>query len=70
MAEIPDAPWIRQAEMYGVPDNDITPDIIDCPVCGKACSTIYAKWPDVFGCENCVDVWDADEWWIEEHRRD
>lgn len=59
--EIPDADYIREAEMFGDPH---CPDVY-CPVCGEKCETIYAVGSDVFGCEHCVDVMDSDDWFRE-----
>ena len=57
---IPDAPYIREAEMYGMP----SPDPVHCPVCGKECEEIYKdKDGDVVGCEHCVQSEDAYQWW-------
>ena len=61
MSQLPDAPWIREAEMYGYPPYDV-PDV-HCPICGKECDTIYKdKFGDEVGCENCIVVEDAYEW--------
>lgn len=62
MSGLPDAPWIREAEMCGMPPYDEGPDPV-CPICGKECETIYAdKDGDVFGCDECVKIWEAYEW--------
>lgn len=55
---IPNAPYITEAERYGMPH----PVPVRCPECGEECETIYASGGTVFGCEHCVDVMDADEW--------
>ncbi len=41
-----------------------------CPVCGKACETIYYAGNDLLGCDNCIRAIDAenvdecfDEYW-------
>lgn len=66
MAEIPDAPWIRHAETYGVDD----PDPVYCPICGEECETVYAdKDGTVFACNNCLTEQDAGDWWQEELER-
>lgn len=62
---IPDAPYIREAEIHGF--GDLGP--VECPCCGKVCETIYAVGSDVFGCEHCVDVMDSYEWKREEMDR-
>ncbi len=62
MQDLPDAPWIREAEMYGMPPYDDGPAPV-CPICGKECETIYKdKDGDVFGCDQCVRTQDAWEW--------
>ena len=56
---IPDDPRIVDAEQNGYPEADA----VMCPVCGKACDTIYEdKYGDVCGCENCMMKHDAYEW--------
>lgn len=63
--QIPDAPWIRDAEQNGYPGDDP----VECPVCGEECDTIYADmYGNVVGCENCVMKQDAWEW--DEERRE
>ena len=58
--QCPDAPYIREAEMFGMP----SPDPVICPVCGRECEEIYEdKDGDAFGCEHCVKCLDADQWW-------
>ena len=50
MEQVPDAPWIREAENDGMPPFD--PPV--CPICGEECETIYADMTgDVFGCDRC-----------------
>ena len=57
--DCPDAPWIREAEMYGMP----SPDPVYCPVCGEECETIYKdSYGNVFGCEKCIRAIDAYDW--------
>ena len=64
METVPDAPWIREAEMYGIPSDDP----VHCPVCGEECETIYEdKFGTVFGCDECVCTRDAYDW-AEEQR--
>lgn len=63
---IPDAPWIRDAEINGVGE----PEEVHCPICGEECETIYADQNgEVFGCENCIMQQDAWEW-AEEKREE
>ena len=58
MERIPDADWIRETEMTGMP----SPEPVHCPVCGGEIETIYTdKDGDVIGCDNCIkphDIWD------------
>ena len=64
MEQVPDAPWIREAEMYGYPPYEILD--VCCPVCGKECDTIYKdRFGDEVGCENCIETMDAGEWYDE-----
>ena len=63
MEHVPDAPWIREAEQWGMPPYDDPPE---CPVCGKRCETIYMSRDsdEVYGCDMCmigVDSYDWDE---------
>ena len=64
MEQIPDAPWIREAEMYGLPSEEYP----DCPVCGKECRTIYLDGSYAIGCEHCIKEVDAADW-LEEQKR-
>lgn len=64
MEQIPDAPWIREAERDGFPADDP----VKCPVCGEECDEIYADmYGNVFGCDECIIRQDAWEW-AEERR--
>lgn len=65
---IPDAPWIREAERYGMPPYD-DPDT-SCPVCGREhCETIYTdKFGEVVGCDECLTLWEPEEWHEEQRR--
>ena len=64
MDQIPDAPWIREAENNGVPPHEEPPV---CPVCECSCKTIWKdKWNQVVGCNVCMESRDAFEWWEEE----
>lgn len=57
---IADAPWIREAEMYGVDDG---PEI-RCPICGEECEEIILdNGGNVCGCEHCTRSKDAYEWY-------
>ena len=58
---IPDAPWIRDAELNGVGPDDKP---VICPVCGAECEEIYEsrEYGEVFGCDQCILIRDAYEW--------
>ena len=61
MAQLPDAPWIREAEMHGVPEP---PPPVRCPVCRRECEWIFldAKTDDPVGCDECIRKYPADDW--------
>lgn len=67
MSQLPDAPWIREAEMYGVPE----PPPVHCPVCRKECEWIYvdAESDSAVGCDECIKKYPADDWY-EKHKED
>ena len=59
MKQIPDAPWIRDAERNGIEIHEYF-----CPECGEACDTIYIRDGYAVGCDNCItaiDAWDYDD---------
>ena len=59
MEQLPDAPWIRDAELNGYPADDP----VKCPVCGEETDTLYeANNGEIFGCDHCVRMRDAYEW--------
>lgn len=62
MPLLPDAPWIRDAEMNGMPDTVE----VKCPVCGEECETIYMIDREPFCCDRCfterLEEMDAYEW--------
>ena len=59
MEQIPDAPWIREAERDGMPPFDE----VKCPCCGEECDVIYAdQYGNVFACDRCLIEQDAVEW--------
>ena len=64
MEQIPDAPWVREAENLGMPPYEA----VECPICGDECTEIYTDmYGTVFGCDKCIvsqDAWD----WQEEKR--
>ena len=59
--KLPDAPWIRDAELNGIEGYDgPTPK---CPVCGSTtCDQIFLnKYGEEVGCEDCLQhlsIWD------------
>ena len=63
MQQLPDAPWIRDAERNGYPE---APDV-HCPVCGEDCERVYIFDGDVIACDRCYDRYikevDSWEWW-------
>ena len=56
MQDLPDAPWIRDAELNGYPE--LAP--VRCPICGEEAETFYLQDGIVIGCEHCVETADAD----------
>ena len=57
--QIPDAPWIRSAEINGYPESDP----VYCPICGQECDTIYFdKYGNLFACDSCLRRQDSWEW--------
>ena len=62
VVDIPDAPWIRDAERYGAP-APVGDDDVECPICGKICDFVYKDIDgDVCGCENCLTKIESYEW--------
>ena len=55
---IPDAPWIRDAELNGMPGGE-DPEPT-CPICGRVCDDL---------CGWCVTTVDAAEW-LDQHREE
>ena len=43
-----------------------------CPVCGREyCETIYTdKFGEVVGCNECLTLWEPEEWHDEQKRKD
>ena len=67
MSQIPDAPWIREAEQDGYPPWDA----VKCPICGEECETIFRDISgNVVGCEQCLTKQDSYEWAEEEKEAD
>lgn len=64
MNQLPDAPWIRDAEQNGIDDADP----VKCPVCGDECDWIFVDaYGEAVGCENCLVK--RDSWIWDEERR-
>lgn len=58
--DIPDHPVIQNMERTGYPDGGKHLEVI-CPSCGDPCHTFYSnRFGNVFACENCVSVEDAE----------
>lgn len=61
MIDLSDAPWIRDAEINGMPKSKHP----RCPICGSEESDyFYVSSGEVVGCECCIDkveVWDLEE---------
>ena len=67
MEQIPDAPWIRDAENNGVGPFDQP----ICPICGEECETIYADmYGNVFACDQCLIEQDAWQWQEDQREAD
>jgi len=67
MEHIPDAPYIREAEDWGMPPYET----VKCPVCGEECTEIYADmYGTVFGCNQCIMTQDAWDWAEEQKEAD
>ena len=65
MNQIPDAPWIRNAELNGVGDPPVY-----CPCCGEDCVSVFKdRNGDVFACDRCIQEEDSLEWMEEEKER-
>ena len=59
MNQLPDAPWIRDAELNGYPSNDP----VRCPFCGEECDTLFKdRYGELFACDRCLGKVDAYEW--------
>lgn len=61
MADIKNAPYIRDAELFGM-DDDKEFDWV-CPVCGALCpEDVYIQEGEVVGCSDCIRCKDGAEW--------
>lgn len=57
MNDLPDAPWIREAETNGLLPFEPEPF---CPCCGREAETYYLdKYGGIIGCDRCVMAVDA-----------
>ena len=65
--DIPDAPWIRDAELNGMPEADP----VFCPVCGEQDpEDLYLDTRgDPCGCSECLKRVDAYDWLMDRKRR-
>lgn len=61
-AEVPDAPWIREAETFGIPDAEEIE--YSCPVCGEEQPEdfVFDRNGDIVGCSCCCRFRDAYEY--------
>ena len=59
MFDLPDAPWIREAELNGPPE----PEPVYCPICDEECDEIYFdRDGNEVGCNVCISTQDAGDW--------
>lgn len=60
--DLPDAPWIRSAELYGMPEAEEIK--YRCPICGaeEPEDFYFDKSGDIIGCCECVERHDAYSW--------
>lgn len=59
MITIPDAPWIRNTEMNGLPDGG---DVY-CPICNEENPEyFYLQGGEIICCSECVERVDPFEW--------
>ena len=67
MIDLPDAPWIRDAEINGMPEAET----IYCPVCGAEDPEDYFldEYDQVIGCDCCIKRKDAYDWTMDRKRR-
>ena len=63
--DIPDAPWVREAETFGVGEDM---EDIYCPVCGSENPEdfYFDRDGDICGCDACMKRRDAWEWHCEQ----
>ena len=66
MMDLPDAPWIRDAEINGMPEAET----IYCPVCGaEDPEDFIISNGDVIGCDCCCCRKNAYDWIADRKRR-
>lgn len=59
MDDLPDAPWIRDAETNGVPDEPLP----NCPICGEETEKFFLdRDGDIIGCEYCIRAVDSENY--------
>ena len=59
---IPDHPVAQNMMSTGYPDG-VVPEMAKCPKCGEECDFYYIDVDgDIVGCENCISMYDAEEW--------
>ena len=59
MMDIADAPWIRDAELNGMPESK---DVY-CPICNEENPEwFYVQSREIVGCSCCIDRYDPWEW--------
>lgn len=64
MIDLPDAPWIRDAEINGMPEDRT----IYCPMCGaESPDQFIIQEGEVIGCECCTKRVSAYGWYAD-HR--
>ena len=66
MIDIPDAPWIRDAEINGMPE----PEDFTCPICGSENPEdfYFDTNGDLVGCSDCITMRDAYDYWYDNLR--
>lgn len=60
ISQLPDAPYIRDAELNGMPE-DVT---FNCPICNaENPDTFYLVDGEIVGCDQCMESSDAWKWY-------
>jgi len=63
LEDIPDAPWIREAERWGAPPYGPEDEDVFYPICGKEAQEFFFDCDhEIFGCDQCVTSKDAWEY--------